>query len=409
MGLLVRCLMLPDHGVFDMDAYIRWGTASLDGGLAHAYIGVYFPLQYQIFEACIWLSRALETDPVMTLKAANLAFDLGSFAVLVALLRRWRRPPLYALVYWLHPWFLVMFHLGYADFQYTFFLLLALWLLQQKGDTRAGYLAAGVPFAAAVLMKPQALMPAVAFAVLAGVRWKRTGSAAAFGMFLPALIVGGAYEAYFAAALLPSLGRRAIWVLPGWYAHTTSVMPVLTANMLNAWYPVAYVLRQPGTDIFWVSGKIEVLPHVQVRYAALTVVLALTAWYACLAAVSRRLDGPAERLRHVLTFTALVVPALMTAAHENHLFLAAVLFVPLLAGRPPGLAAAAIHAILVLQTVNLEGTYGIDRVARWLQPLYSLEVRVALAILSTIGYFVIARELYHAARNDRGGSASSSA
>jgi hypothetical protein len=399
--------MLPDRGVFDMDAYIRWGTASLDAGLAHAYIGVYFPLQYQIFEACIWLSRALATDPVIVLKGANLAFDLGNFAMLLALLGRWRLHPLYALIYWLHPWFLVFFHLGYADFQYVFFLLLALWLLLQRGDTRAGYLAAGVPFAAAVLMKPQALMPAVAFAVYAGVRWKKTGSPDGFFLFLPALLLGGAYQAYFTAALFPSLGRRAIGVLPGWYAHTTSVMPVLTANMLNAWYPVAYVLRQPGTDIFWVSGRIELVPHVQVRYAALTVVLGITAWYACLAAASRRLDGADQRFRCILTFTALVVPALMTAAHENHLFLATVLFVPMLASGARGLAAAAIHATLVMQTVNLEGTYGIDRFARWLQPVYSLEVRVALAILSTICYFFIARELYRAARSGPVRSASS--
>src|SRR6185436_15672948 len=147
--------------------------------------------------------------------------------------------------------------------------------------------------------------------------------------------------------------------------------------------------------------KIEVLPHVQIRYAALAVVLTLTAWYAWMATVSTSLTSAGQRVRHILTFTALVVPALMTAAHENHLFLATVLFVPLLASGPSGLAAAAIHATLVLQTLNLEGTYGIDPVARWLQPIYALEARVALAVLSTIGYLVIARELYAAVRSRR--------
>jgi len=390
--------MLGHRGVFDMDAYVRWGTGSLDAGLAHAYIGVYFPLQYQIFEGYVWLARALGIDPYVVLKSANLVFDAGNFALIVALLGRWRLRPLYALIYWLHPWFLVVFDLGYADFQFVFFLLLSLWLLQRSGGAAAGYLAAGVPFAAAAFMKPHTIVPGIALAVYAARRWKSTGRADAAYLFVPVFLLGAAYEVYFTAALFPSLGWRALAVLPVSYARTTNVMPVLTANMLNAWYPVAYALKQPGTEIFWVSSRIELLPHVQVRYAALFLVLGITAWYASLVAASTRVDSAGEPFRHILTFTALVVPALMTSAHENHLFLATVLLVPMLASGVGRTARAAIHATLAMQAINLEGTYGIDRVARWLQPRYPLEVRVALAILSTICYFLIARKLYHAVR-----------
>jgi len=392
----LRVLMLPHRGVFDMDAYVRWGTAALETGLAHAYIGVYFPLQYQIFEAAVALSRWLHVDPIVVLKAVNLAFDAGNCALLAALLRRRGLSPAYALLYWLHPWFLVVFDLGYADFHFVFFLLLTLWLLERGGETASRYAAAGVPFAAALLMKPQALMPAVAFAVYAAVRWSRTRRADAFFLFLPALVLGAAYEAYFTVALLAESGWLAAGVLPGWYLHTTSVMPVLTANMPNAWYPVAYALRQPGQDIFWVKSTIEVVPHVEIRYAALLAVLALAGGYAWRAATSAHLTRGAERLRSLLTFVAVIVPAFMTSAHENHFFLPAVLLVPVLASPVPLLARAAIHAALMIQAVNLEGTYGTDRFALWLQPRYPLELRVALAVLSTACFVVIARELYRA-------------
>jgi len=389
-------LMLPHRGVFDMDAYVRWGTAALDRGLAHAYIGVYFPLQYQIFEAAIALSRALHADPIVVLKAFNLAFDAGSCALLIGLLGRWGLRPVYALLYWLHPWFLVVFDLGYADFHFVFFLLLSLWLLQRGGETTAAYASAGVPFAAALLMKPQALMPAVAFAVYAVVRWRRTRKADAFFLFVPALLLGAAYEAYFTLALLPTMGWLAAGVLPGWYLHTTSVMPVLTANMPNAWYPVAYALRQPGQDIFWVKSTTEILPHVEIRYAALLLVLGVVAASAWRAATSSRLLRAEERIRYLLTFVAVIVPAFMTSAHENHFFLPAVLLVPVLASPLPLLSRAAIHAALVVQWVNLEGTYGTDRFALWLQPSYPLEMRVALAVLATACFVVITRELYRA-------------
>jgi 4-amino-4-deoxy-L-arabinose transferase-like glycosyltransferase len=398
-GLLLRCLMLGYRGMFDVGDYMRWGNGSLDAGLAPSYIGIYFPLQYQIFEVCAWLARALGLDPHVVFKAANLPFDLGTCALLISLLARARVSVLYALVYWLHPWFIVVFGLGYVDFQIAFFVVLTVWLLG-RGETRKDYLLAGVAFAAAALMKPQVILLGVALAMYIAARWVRTRRLDALWLLAPAALLGAAYEVYFTLALRPALGWSALGVLPVSYVRTGSVMPVLTAHMLNLWYPIAFALKGPGAEIWTVSSKIDLLPHLQVRFAALFGVLAVTAWYAWVVAASTRPLSGADRIRYLFTFTAFIVPAIMTSAHENHLFLATVLLVPLLAPGPDGGGRWAIQALLAIQVVNIEGIYGVDRFAMWLRPRYSFEIRTALSMVSLVCFFFVGRQLYRSVRSD---------
>ena len=398
-GLLMRCLMLGYRGMFDVGDYMRWGNGSLDAGLAPTYIGIYFPLQYQIFEVCSWLARGLGLDPYVVFKAANLPFDLGTCALLIALLARARVSVLYALVYWLHPWFIVVFGLGYVDFQIAFFVVLSVWLLY-RGEARKDYLLAGLAFAAAALMKPQVILLGVAVALYIAMRWLKTRRLDAIWLLAPAVLLGAAYEVYFTLALRPALGWRAREVLPMSYVRTGSVMPVLTAHMLNLWYPIAFLLKGPGAEIWTVSSKIDLLPHLQIRFAALFLVLAVTAWYAYVAATSTRPLSGADRIRYLLTFTAFIVPAIMTSAHENHLFLATVLLVPLLAPGSDRAGHWAIHALLAIQVVNIEGIYGVDRFAVWLRPLYSFELRTLLSMVSLVCFFFIGRQLYWRVRSD---------
>ena len=397
VGLVLRCLTLGYRGVFDTIDYVRWGRGTLDAGLAHTYLGMHFPLQYQIYAACFWLSRALAMNPYVVFKTANLPFDAATCALLIALLARARVSILYSLIYWLHPWFLVVFGLGYIDFQIAFLLVSSIWLLQ-RGETPLDYLMAGVPLAAAVLMKPQASLPYLGIACYAAMRWKQTGKLDAACMLVPTVLLGVAYQVYFTLALRAELGVRALAVLPLSYARVGSFMPVLTAHMLNVWYPVVYALKSPGAEIWTVSSKGFLLPHLQVRFAALVLVTGVIAWYAYVLARSTRPLSAADRLRYLLTFTTLIVPAIMTSAHENHLFVATVLFVPLLASGTERPARWAIHALLVIQAVNLEGIYGVDRFAVWLRPIYSFEARVALSLVSVACFFLIARALYTAVR-----------
>jgi hypothetical protein len=398
IGLALRLrLAVGFRGTFDMLDYLRWGTGSLDNGLSHAYIGIYFPLQYQIFEACVWLARQFGAAPATMVKCANLLFDAGTCALLIALLRRWRVSVLYALMYWLHPWFLIVFALGYVDFQFAFFVLLSIWLLQ-RGETASAYLLAGAPFAAVALMKPQAILLAAAIVCYAGFWWKRTGRIDVACMLVPTAMLGAVYELYFAMSLWPSLGPRALAVLPVSYIRTGSVMPVMTAHMLNVWYPIAYALKAPGAEIWTVSSKLDLLPHVQVRFAALLLVIVVIAWYGFVVAASTRPLNAGERLRYLLTFTALIVPAIMTSAHENHLFMATVLLVPVLASDVARGAHWAIHLLLVIQAVNLEGVYGVDRFALWLRPIYSFGARATLAVVAVVCFAFTVRALYAAVR-----------
>ncbi|HEY2150838.1 MAG TPA: hypothetical protein VGH34_08520 [Vicinamibacterales bacterium] len=391
-GLVLRWQMLDGRGGVDMADYLRWGNAVLDQGLARGYVGIHFPLQYQVYEFCSWFARSFAIDPYVVFKAANIPFDLGTYVILIALLRRAGVSPLYALVYWLHPWFLVVFALGYIDMQMTFCVVLSLWLLKDA-STRARSALAGVPFAAAVMLKPQMSLPFAALAFYAFLRWKQTGNRDVACFLIPVAVAGLSYETYFTTALWRDIGARALVVFPTSIARIGSTMPVLTANMLNVWYPLAAWLKEPGAQIWTVSSKLLVLPHLQVRFVAFAVTVGIIAWYVTVVTRSRRQLTLADRLRYILTFTTFIVPSIMTSAHENHLFAATALFV-LLLGTATVRTRAAIHIVLASQMVNLEGIYGFDSFGLWLQPMYSVAIRTALALVSIGCFAVIGAELY---------------
>jgi hypothetical protein len=394
VGLLLRVLMLPYKGTFDMDANAAWGRAVVHDGLAHAYAGGYFPLAYQVFGAVEWLASRLGVDAIPVYKAANLAFDVGTFWVLVALLRQSRGGPLFALLYWLHPWFLSVFSLGYVDSHFTFFVLLWLWLVRDA-TTAGQYFVAGIPLALAVMLKPQAVLPAAS--VLAYLWFKRRDQTIGQTAYVlaPAVLVFAAYELYFAAALFPERGIDALRLLPASYVRIGSIQPVLTAHMPNIWYVVAYVLPG-GQDLWNVSSKMHLLPFVQARFFALVVTLAAITWYAHLLAGTRSSRPNGSPFFYLTAFTSLAVPMLMTSAHENHLFLATVLMIALLASGPGRMAAAAIHGTLILQCLNLELIYGLNSVAMNLRDAYTADVRLAVAMISVVLSGVIAWRLYAA-------------
>lgn len=392
-GLLLRVFMLPYRGTFDMDTNARWGRAVVREGLAHAYAGNYFPLAYQVFGAVDWLASRLGVDAIPVYKAANLAFDVGTFCVLTALLRPFRAGPLFALLYWLHPWFLSVFSLGYVDSHLTFFVLLWLWLVRDA-TTAGRYFLAGIPLALALMMKPQAVLPAASVLVYLWFRRRDPTMGQSAYVLAPAVLVFAAYELYFAAALFPERGIDALLLLPASYARIGSIQPVLTAHMPNIWYVMAYVLKPEGQDIWNVSSKMHLLPLVQARFFALILTLAAIIWYAHVLAGRRSPRPDRNPFFYLTAFTGLVVPMLMTSAHENHLFLATVLLIPLLASNPGRIAAAAIHGTLALQWLNLQLIYGLNSVAVGLRVAYTADVRLAVAILSVALSGVIAWRLY---------------
>lgn len=169
LSVLLKGFFLSLDGNADMLQYRMWGDAVLDKGLADAYRGIYFPLQWQLFAICSWLARNFNfLHWTLPFKAMNLIFDIGCFWVLVLLLKRHKLNPLYALLYCLHPWFIVNFSQGFVDSQSMFFVLLPLLILRENGNTFKRYFAAGIPLACAFLMKPQIMLIIAAIGVLSG-------------------------------------------------------------------------------------------------------------------------------------------------------------------------------------------------------------------------------------------------
>lgn len=379
-GLALRCALLFDKGTYDMFVFESWGRWTLERGLARGYVGAYFPLSYQIFALCQWMVDTWHVNQYAAFKAVTLIFDAGTFVLIVAFLRRLQARSTWALLYWLHPWFLTVFELGYVDSQFTFLLLLTLWLTDRAVLARQ-WAGAGIPLAAALLMKPQVMLIAFGVAVYLWFRSHTTRDWRPWALMAPAVVLLAAYEVYFAVALWPGGALQAVLELPVSFVRVGSIMPVLSADMLNVWYPLAAALKQPGTAIWTVSSKIELIPHVQLRFVALLITLAVIVWYARVVALERTERRPSG-LYFVVMFIGLAVPMLMTSSHENHLFLPTVLFVPWLATRPGRAVAVAVQGTLAIQCVNLEAMYGVDRLVPWMRQVYTLEIRVGLAVLS---------------------------
>src|SRR2546423_2294364 len=319
-GLALRWPMLFYMGVFDMEAYYNCGKMTLEGGLPQIYQGMYFPFQYQLFELCAWAVQKFGVPFFTIYKLPNLVCDMGSFCLLLLLVRRQGANPLYALLYWLHPWFLTLFSLGYADFQFTFCVLLCVWLL--RGETTKDYLLAGLPLALAFLIKPQALILIVMTFSYGLFRYLRTRDWRPLAMLVPPTLLFLGYEIWFTFSL-PVPRHIVAQVLPLSYLSITNIMPALTAQMTNIWYPIAYFLREPGQEVLTVSDQIHLLPYLPAKYIAAAVVLGLVGLHV-FRVERERGTSLSDRFAEIFGFAALAAPMLMTSAPADHLFCGAV-------------------------------------------------------------------------------------
>lgn len=384
--------MLFYMGVFDMDAYYEWGRKALEIGVPRSYHGIYFPFQYQLFEVCAWAVQKSGASFFTIYKLPNLVCDIGSFSLLLLLLKRQGANLLYALVYWLHPWFLALFSLGYIDFQFTFCVVLCVWLL--RGETTKDYLLAGLPLALAFLMKPQALVLIVATFAYGLFRYLRTRERRPLLMLVPPTLLFLAYEIWFTRSL-PRPRYIAAQVLPLSYLNVTNIMPALTAQMTNVWYPIAYFLREPGQSPITVSDRIHFLPYLPAKYVAAAVVLGLVGLHVF--RVERETEtSPSDKFAKIFGFAALAVPMLMTSAHENHLFLASVFLVLLMAQPLPLLAKISIQVLLLVQFLNIYSLYGEHPswLAELLKHAQSNETMLVYSIVSVVCFWFVAKALW---------------
>lgn len=371
-GLGVRLLVLPFAGMDDVPHYLAWGRDANAARLAATYHGIYFPLQYQIFQLVAFVAERTGIDGVRLLRLLCFAFDAALGALLALRLRGEGRDPAGALVWWCHPYFLVISALGYIDGQFGLFVLLAGSLADRARSAR-GFLVAGIPLAIAFLMKPQALALYLTAAVYSVLRTLRTHDRRVFALLAPAAVLFAAYSLAFA------LQGRSPWFLTLSYLDVVWVMPTLSANMPNFWYPLAAWVA-PGQPSYYVSDLRPVAVGLTVRTLATGLTLALLAVFAGL--LARRNDGAEDGGRRhfslLFGFAALVVPMVMTNAHENHLFLGAVFLVLFLPEMRPS-TRVAVHVLLVVQALNLVGIYGLGdaEATAWVRPLMALRTQAS--------------------------------
>jgi hypothetical protein len=398
LGLIVRYPMLFYMGMDDMNAYYDWGKRALEASLPSTYHGIYFPFQYQVFEVCAWIVARSGADFVLIFKLSNLVFDLGSFALVILLLKRQGSNPAYALLYWLHPWFLSIFSLGYIDFHFTFFVLLSVYLL--RGDTARDHFLAGIPLGVAFLMKPQAQILLIAVFAYGVFHYVRTRQARPLWMMAFSVLFFLGYEAYFTISHFSAAGYDAMRNIPLSYLNVTNVMPALNAQMPNIWYPIAFLMKAPGDHIYVISDQIDLLPGVPAKYLAAAVVLSVVGMH-----VSRveRWAAPilSDKFVSLFGFATIAVPFLMTSAHENHLFLGSVFLVLFAAARLPPSLKVASHILLVVQFVNIYGLYGHhpEWLGRLLRDAYNVRyVPLTYSLISCACFVVILVSIGRAAR-----------
>ncbi len=326
---------LPGY-VADVEQYKAWALGTALAGLPAAYDAMpvdYPPLLlyplYVVGELFLLLepdagAAAVRESGLLTflVKLPHVLFDLGVAALLYVLVARgglWgasRRGAgwggLAALLYLWNP--VVLWDSGYWGQPDGLHSLLALGALAALGTGRSGL--SGAALALAALAKPLAapLVPLVALASLlrggvrGAARWAAAALAAAAVAFLPFIVTGR----------LPAVVRR-VWI-------DIDTMPLTSANAHNLWW---LLLPWREANAAWLGPL-----------APRTIALALfgAAYVLLLWRIRERLGRTADGA----AATALLLSAgaavsasfffLSTHLHENHLFLALVLVLPL-AGR----------------------------------------------------------------------------
>lgn len=359
---VLKLLFLDDKGTNDMDTALGWGRTLLDKGLVKGYSGSNFPIAFQIYEGLVWFDRQVGLDGYASMKGLNLLCDLGTFALLRVLLRRWGLNPDWAFAYWISPYFLVMWWLGYDHFQLGLIVVGCVLLI----DAERWWLASLV-LGVAFLQRPQAqalVLALAAFAALVGLPiWRRERSLraalterrvrASLILLVGPAVLWVAYAAWFWTG-----GRDGGFLLRS-YGEVSAFSPALSANMLNVWALVGEAYRHPGEQLSAVHG-----PGV---FHAIAAVIGAAAMLGGIWLIARRSAERPFGQTALLLFAlgSVVLPNVYTRAHDVHFFLGAVLVVPLVALQREHRRAvlAVLAAYLLLQALNSFGIYGFGQTA----------------------------------------------
>lgn len=365
-GLLARIAVFGMSEMHDMAEYERWAVNTSEQGLRAAYEGIYFPVQYAALAGVLHLASALKLSFAAAFKLVNLGCEIGTLLLLISMLRRAGRSEAWSLVYWLNPYVIALFGLGYIDAQFTVLLLLSCGLVA-RAPFRGQMFAAGVPFALALFSKPQMLGICAGLLFIVGL-WslrealrlfaspERRRSARAWAdllspwfFFVPSGVAFVALSFYIDRV---HLARFAYSLLA-----TQDILPCLTAHMPNAWYIPAYILRaSAGDPIYSVEDTWKVLGVLSARHLGMAVTAGISAWLAWIA-VFRRGGHVRSAVVYSCIVSGYLVPFVMTGAHENHAYLAMALMAMAVTGRSRALPWVWL-ALSALLAANVLGLYG---------------------------------------------------
>lgn len=362
-GLIVRLVFLQTLGSNDMVQYARWGHAVANHGLAAAYEGIYFPLQYQVFGLTIGVGNAIGRDDVTSLKLVNLLFDVASLVALIVLLNALRLPAIYALFYWVHPYFMAISWLGYIDVE-TGLLVLIFLLALARARTPRSYLVAGIPLGLALVMKPQAdylglmLLLVVISSLVLGRRLKLPNGGStiirqSLRLAVAPLVIYAIYTVVLAWQGLPISDFFHTLSPSGIAEHS----PGFSGLMPNVWYIVSVSLVRPGQDVFKVYE-----PSILNLVALVLTVATLVGCTVLLLRKGKVLTGRLAVSLFGIAFLA--APNMLTHSHENHLFYGAMLGIVMIALMRNTYFTVALNILLLVQFVNLVGWYGLGNNSR---------------------------------------------
>jgi hypothetical protein len=389
--LVLKLWLIGDKGTGDMDVALGWGRDLLDRGLIDGYTGSNFPVAFQIYEGVVWVAREIGMKGYAAMKWTNLLCDVAVFFLLRTTLRRWGASPDWAFLYWISPYFLVMFWLGYDHFQMTA-LLLATLMLIDRASTLRGYLLASIPLGIGFVQRPQVeaciAVLAIYVALLALERLKRREGLVrsvwneetrpALALLVGPVVLFGLYSLWF------FVHGEDLFRLTRAYLEIPAYSPALSANMLNVWAAVGEAYRRPG----------ETLPavHDPAIYHSIAGLLGLGALVAGTWLIVRtRATRPFGRTAFLLfALGAIVLPNIYTRAHDNHFFLGAVMVIPLLAvlaRRERRLALAVLVPYLVLNAWNSFSLYGFGQISvstaqpfLWIRSQFTDEFRLGASV-----------------------------
>ena len=387
-GLLIRVAFIPFAGTHDVTYDLRWGHDINREGFLHFYYGNYFPFQYHVFQIVDIASRLPHISGVAAFNTVNVIFEVATFFVLQRLLSAYGASRGTAFHYWLNPYFLCISWLGYIDGQFGFFVVLALLVMAAKTDA-VGYTVAGMAWAAALFFKPQPLVLAVVFSMFVLFRLLRNRrSRRSVGpplvqialLFAPTLVLISAYSGAVAAE-----GRGWMFVPRSFVHFGDFQVSSLTANMLNVWQPVAHLLHTGTEPIYAVQGP-HWLQHVGVGATA-AIVIGTT----FIGATRCRSASDSVTVLTLFTCAALTLPMMMTRAHENHLFLGALLGVVCVGVLRDRILTASFFCLLALQFVHIVVLYGLGTDLTpdpWpsIRHAYDAGPRDVLAVASVFAY-----------------------